>query len=70
MLNVNLQVKINSEKSEMFVTDTGAPQGDSKSVIEFIVYLANSIQDISNEVTTIKEHDYLKKPIYQLFRTK
>ena len=36
MLNVNLQVKIKNESSEIFQTDTGAPQGDAKSAIEFI----------------------------------
>ena len=65
MLNVNLQVKIKNESSEIFQTDTGAPQGDAKSAIEFILYLANTIKELTNEITTNKEHDYIKsyKPI-------
>ena len=52
MLNVNLQVKIKNERSEIFQT-------------EFILYLANTIKEITNETTTNKEHDYIKsyKPI-------
>ena len=65
MLNVNLQVKIKNERSEIFQTDTGTPQGDAKSAIEFILYFANTITEITNETTTNKEHDYIKsyKPI-------
>ena len=62
--NVNLQVKIKNERSDIFQTDTGT-QGDAKLAIEFILYLDNTIKEITNETTTNKEHDYIKsyKPI-------
>ena len=61
MLNVNLQVKIKNERSEIFQTDTGNTQGDAESAIACILYLANTIK----ETTTNKERDYIKsyKPI-------
>ena len=48
MLKVNLQVKIKNVKSEPFETDTGAPQGDAKSAVEFILYLANSVRKLTH----------------------
>ena len=41
-LNVSLSVRCENTRSEVFETDTGAPQGDCASALQFTYYLAKT----------------------------
>ena len=56
LLNTELQVRISSEESDFFATDTGIPQGDGYSAQEFTYYLAKALN------SNICEHNYCKNP--------
>ena len=42
LVNVSLSVRCGNALSEVFETDTGAPQGDRASAIEFTYFLAKT----------------------------
>ena len=46
LLNVKLAVRNESTSGEYFPTDTGAPQGDCLSAIQFTFYLAKTLEQL------------------------
>ena len=44
LLNVSLSVRCENTLSEVFETDTGAPQGDCTSALQFTYYLAKMLE--------------------------
>ena len=59
MLETELEVQqVGNASSFPFKTDTGVPQGNSASVVEFTYYLAMSLKDRPNEEHNINEHNY------------
>ena len=51
LLNVSLSVRCENTLSEVFKTDTGGPQGDCASALQFTYYLAKTLEPaISNQL--------------------
>lgn len=48
LLNVELAVKNGTTKGDFFATDTGAPQGDCLSAVQFTYYLAKTLEEHQN----------------------
>ena len=44
LLNVSLSIRCENTVSEVFETDTGAPQGDCASAVQFTYYLAKTLE--------------------------
>lgn len=59
MLEVEISVKCGNAQSDFFPTDTGAPQGDCLSAIEFTFYLAETLK--RNEKIAKEDHTYCTK---------
>ena len=55
MLQTNLTVRCGKAESEHFTTDTGAPQGDCLSAIEFTLYLAKTLEKTKDNK---QDHNY------------
>ena len=62
MLEVSLSVRCGNTIGEIFVTDTGAPQGDCASANEFTFYLAKSLGD---STPSILDHHYIQQNIQE-----
>ena len=58
LLQTKLQVRVGNEVSEVFQTDTGVPQGDGFSAVEFTFYLARALKHIETYKHNIYEHNY------------
>lgn len=58
LLQTQLQVRVGNELSEVFQTDTGVPQGDGFSAVEFTFYLARALKHIETYKHNIYEHNY------------
>ena len=50
LLSVNLSVRIGNTVGDRFETDTGAPQGDCLSALEFTFYLAKTLEGTSTSL--------------------
>ena len=57
LLDVKIAAKCANYKSRFFSTDTGAPEGDCASAIEYTFYLAKSLETtIANNTPSLEEH--------------
>ena len=65
MLNIEITVRCGNELSDVFETDTGAPQGDFSSSSEFTFYLAKTLEKDYDQRLQAGDHDYihLSRPI-------
>ena len=61
LLGTKLTVQVGKHRSQIFETDTGAPQGDCSSGVEFTYYLAKSIEEKENVEHNIYKHNYCKE---------
>lgn len=54
--NTSIKVSINNQTSRSFITNIGAPQGDSLSPVLFTIYLESALREIRKEcVRTSKD---------------
>ena len=61
LLNVSLSMRCENTLSEIFETDTGAPQGDYVSAVQFTYYLAKTLEPArSNQLA---DHPYAEQNV-------
>ena len=61
LLNVSLSVRCENSLSEVFETNTGTPQGDCASALEFTYYLAKTLDPIKSN--QLLDHSYVEQTI-------
>ena len=67
LLNVSLSVRCENTLSEVFETDTGAPQGDCASALQFTYHLAKTLEPArSNQLA---DHSYAEQNVRSRFLT-
>ena len=70
LLGTELVVQVGNPRSLSFKTDTGAPQGDCMSGIEFTYYLARPLKEKSNDEHNVNEHNYCKETQIEILNEK
>ena len=61
LLNVSLSIKCENTLSKLFKTDTGAPQGDCASILQFTYYLAKTLEPARSD--QLADHPYAEQNV-------